>query len=219
MESSINPKDNDIPEFKIVFVGNESVGKTCIINRFYNNIFSDQQQPTVGAAFVSKEITTKYGRAYLHLWDTAGQERYRCLVPMYARGATVVVIVFDLKQKETFEEIPEWIEKVKDIADGSHIVIVGNKVDLLDDQILPPNQENQSNSNLNNGRNSDLIFKDEIDKWSADAQLSVTYTSAKTGENIDVLFEYIIGLLPRSAFHSPTSVNLDSGEQNRKKCC
>ena len=174
-----NQTNNKLPEFKIVFVGNESVGKTSIINRFYNNVFVDQHQPTIGGAYVSKEVECKYGRAFLHLWDTAGQERYRCLVPMYSRGATVCVIVFDITDKPSFDEIPYWIQNVHEISSDIEILYVGNKIDL--------NQKETS-------------FLNDVGKWASENNIEVLYTSAKTGENIDILFKNIVSLLPQSAF-------------------
>ena len=84
------------PEFqyKIVILGNSNVGKTCVVNRFANDVFLESSQPTIGANFVTKKIDM--GNCYykFEVWDTAGQEKYRSLTPMYYKGAAAAVIVY-----------------------------------------------------------------------------------------------------------------------------
>jgi len=119
-----------VPEFKIVFVGDASVGKTSVILRFHRDLFEHDQCPTIGSAFISKRIETQYGPANVNIWDTAGQERYRSLVPMYSRGAAVVVVVFDISQRETFDILETWIEKIAGDLPNGKILVCANKCDL-----------------------------------------------------------------------------------------
>ena len=85
MATSIRMSAKKIPEFKVIILGDTSVGKTCILLRFQHNMFLPEHQTTVGASFTTKTVETPNGLANLKLWDTAGQEMYRALVPMYSR--------------------------------------------------------------------------------------------------------------------------------------
>ena len=82
--------------YKLVLLGDSAVGKSCISNRFVNDNFYDFQEPTIGAAFSTKEFVFNEKKIKYEIWDTAGQERYRSLAPMYYRGARAAVIVFDI---------------------------------------------------------------------------------------------------------------------------
>ena len=157
------------PEFKVVFVGDSAVGKTSIIMRYHNNSFSPENQSTIGAAFVTKEVISPYGAAILHVWDTAGQERYRSLVPMYARGASVAIIVFDTSDPNGFSSVKDWIRSVKeDVTSDCKIIVAGNKLDL-------PQEFN----------------REEVSEWSEKNEIQVIYVSAKTGDGVDSLFKAV----------------------------
>lgn len=184
------------PEFKAVFVGDSSVGKTSIIMRHHHGSFSEDRQSTIGAGFVSEDVKTPYGTANLHIWDTAGQERYRCLVPMYSRGSNVAVVVFDVTEKDTFDGVNSWVERLKsDIGEQCKIIIAGNKSDLSFSDEL----------------------RDEYDNWASQNDYTLIYVSAKTGESIDILFQEIINNLPKAPFLVNQPVTLD--EQEKKSCC
>ena len=81
---------------KVVLLGESAVGKTSLATRFVNNQFSEFEESTIGAAFLSKALTINNKTIKFEIWDTAGQERYQSLAPMYYRGAKVGIIVFDL---------------------------------------------------------------------------------------------------------------------------
>lgn len=184
-----------IPEFKVVFVGDSAVGKTSIIQRYYNGQYSAERPSTIGAAFVSKEVKTQSGEANLQIWDTAGQERYRSLVPMYSRGAAVAIVVYDVSEKDSFIGVEEWVNCVReDAANNCKIILVGNKIDL-------PFQ----------------VPQEESDRWAADHELEVIYVSAKTGENIENLFDLTAETLPTDMFQTP--IALPPENNDKKKCC
>ena len=83
-------------KFTIVFLGDMSVGKTSLIQRFIYDTFEDKYQPTIGIDFLSKTIYVEDRTVKLQLWDNAGQERFRSLVPSYIKDASVAVIVYDI---------------------------------------------------------------------------------------------------------------------------
>ena len=118
-------------KYKLVFIGDQSVGKTSIISRFQYNTFDDHYQTTIGIDFVSKTVPVDDGTVRLQLWDTAGQERFRSLIPSYIRDSHVAVVVFDITNRESFEATTKWIADVR-AQRGTDVIIVlvGNKMDL-----------------------------------------------------------------------------------------
>jgi len=118
---------------KLVFLGEQSVGKTSLITRFMYDTFDNTYQATIGIDFLSKIMYTQDKTVRLQLWDTAGQERFRSLIPSYIRDSTVAVIVYDVTNPASFEQTHKWIEDVKaERGDQVIIILVGNKTDLLD---------------------------------------------------------------------------------------
>jgi len=131
---------------KIVFLGDQSVGKTSIINRFIFDNFTGNEQvkivaskPTVGVDFVSKTINVENKTLRMQLWDTAGQERFHSLIPSYIKDSHAAIIVYDITSKffvdcadeNSYSNIVKWVEDVKEVrGEEAAIFILGNKVDL-----------------------------------------------------------------------------------------
>jgi len=120
-------------KYKLVFLGDESVGKTSIITRFMYDHFDDTYQATIGIDFLSKTLYLEDRVIRLQLWDTAGQERFRSLIPSYIRDSSVAMIVYDITSQNSFKSINKWVEDVREER-GNDVVImlVGNKSDLQD---------------------------------------------------------------------------------------
>jgi Ras-related protein Rab-5C len=117
-------------KYKVVIIGDTSVGKSSILSRFVYNSYSDYAEHTIGASFLSKKIVNNNEVIKFDLWDTAGQERYRSLVPMYYRDASVIIIVYDITSMDTFNNAKIWAaEAHEQTQENSIIVIVGNKSD------------------------------------------------------------------------------------------
>ncbi|CAG9533177.1 unnamed protein product [Cercopithifilaria johnstoni] len=116
---------------KVIFVGRSGVGKTSIILRHDGQGFYSKVSPTLGASFISSFLHLDGKNVELQIWDTAGQERYSSMLPMYLRNAVAAVIVYDITDRESFQEIKKWVNEVER---GSTIpvslFIVGNKLDL-----------------------------------------------------------------------------------------
>ena len=121
---------------KIVVLGESAVGKSSLTIRFVRRQFVANQETTIGAAFLTKSVTTRDGGTLrMEMWDTAGQERYRSLAPMYYRGAAGALIVYDITSTETLMEAQRWLKELRTQSGSTSpivIVLVGNKLDLAE---------------------------------------------------------------------------------------
>lgn len=124
-------KSSNFQKYKLVFLGEHSVGKTSLITRFMYDSFDTGYQATIGIDFLSKTIYLKDRTMRFQLWDTAGQERFRSLIPSYIRDSSVAIVVYDITNKVSFDQTTKWIHDVrKERGNNVIIMLVGNKVDL-----------------------------------------------------------------------------------------
>ncbi|CAK62866.1 unnamed protein product (macronuclear) [Paramecium tetraurelia] len=132
MSTSAN-KSKAFAKFKIVFIGNQAVGKTSIIARFVYEQIPEQHQPTIGIDFLSKCIQVDNKTVRLQLWDTAGQERFRSLIPSYIRDSHAAVLCYDVSNAQSFADIKAWLDYVREER-GSDVVgvLIANKIDIKD---------------------------------------------------------------------------------------
>jgi small GTP-binding protein len=122
---------------KVVLVGDTQVGKTCIVANLVNNTFKASSPPTIGAAFQTHVMATPQGPVTMQIWDTAGQEKYRALAPMYYRSADIALLVYDVTQVDSFDALEQWANELADKAPPNlQIIVVGNKIDLVDDRVV-----------------------------------------------------------------------------------
>lgn len=112
--------------------GDSGVGKTNLVSRFHRDHFHLESKATIGVEFATQNLMMPNGHVIrAQIWDTAGQERYRALTRAYYRGALGGLIVFDVSQRNTFENAEKWIKEMREYADPSApLVLVGNKSDL-----------------------------------------------------------------------------------------
>uniref|UniRef100_A0A3Q4HJF3 Calcium release activated channel regulator 2A n=1 Tax=Neolamprologus brichardi TaxID=32507 RepID=A0A3Q4HJF3_NEOBR len=116
--------------FKIVLVGNSSVGKTCLLRRFCDDAFHPGTSATVGIDYSVKTIAVDNSQVALQLWDTAGQERYRSITKQFFRKADGVVVMYDISTEESFTAVRQWLTSVKEGAgEDIPVMLLGNKTD------------------------------------------------------------------------------------------
>ena len=192
---------------KVVFLGDTAVGKSCLAVRFVRNEFFEFQEPTIGAAFLGKNINLNDKRYKFEIWDTAGQERYRSLAPMYYRGAKAAVIVYDITDEDTFKGAKTWVSEIKKKSNNCLILLVGNKVDLT------------------NNRKVDIHM---VKEYVESNNLIYMESSAKTGLNVDKIFTTIAENIPEDNEqneHEPINeiVNVNNREERARytqyNCC
>jgi small GTP-binding protein len=119
-------------KFKVILLGDTGVGKTSIARRQSQDAFDFKMTPTVGASHLRATVMLDDQPVDLLLWDTAGQEQFVSLVPMYARGANVCIIVGSIMNPDSCDHIPLWRERLFDAGERPPIITAINKIDLLD---------------------------------------------------------------------------------------
>lgn len=123
---------------KVVVVGNGAVGKSSMIQRYCKGIFTKDYKKTIGVDFLERLISVKGEDVRLMLWDTAGQEEFDAITKAYYRGAQACVLAFSTTDRDSFEAIPRWKQKVQDECGGIPMVLVQNKIDLIDQAVMNP---------------------------------------------------------------------------------
>lgn len=183
------PNISPLAKYKLVFLGDQGVGKTSIITRFMYDSFDKNYQATIGIDFLSKTMYLEDRTVRLQLWDTAGQERFRSLIPSYIRDSSVAVIVYDITNRASFLNTSKWIEDVRnERASDVIIILVGNKTDLSEKrQVSVEEGEDRANK-------ESIMFIE---------------SSAKAGFNIKALFRKLATALPgMETAPAPASTNL-----------
>jgi small GTP-binding protein len=160
---------------RVVVVGDAKVGKSCILTRFVRGTFDREMHATIGAAFLTKVMTTDSGAVRLQLWDTGGQEKFRSLASMYYRSSAVAVLVYDVTNPESLDALDEWRAQMSTTAPHDvALVVVGNKIDLVHHRAVP----RAAGEDL--AKTFGAVYYGE--------------TSAQTGEGIEDVFAFIARL-------------------------
>ena len=201
------PNIAPLTKYKLVFLGDQGVGKTSIITRFMYDTFERTYQATIGIDFLSKTMYLEDRTVRLQLWDTAGQERFRSLIPSYIRDCSVAVIVYDISSRASFLNTAKWIEDVRSERGNDVIImLVGNKTDLTDRRNVSIEEGEEK------AKSENIMFIE---------------TSARAGHNVKPLFRKLATALPgmESAQNQPSSaidINLSSNTpsqtSNESKC-
>ena len=122
---------------KVILIGMSGTGKTNIIKALMDNPFQEESQSTLSSSFVAKNITIEKKTYQIELWDTAGQEKYRSLTKIFIVFSKIVIFVYDITQRKSFEDLDFWVETVKEsLGDSPIYALFGNKKDLyLNEQV------------------------------------------------------------------------------------
>ncbi len=202
MASSAAGAGGSTHKYKLVFLGEQAVGKTSIITRFMYDTFDNNYQATIGIDFLSKTMYLDDRTVRLQLWDTAGQERFRSLIPSYIRDSSVAVVVYDVTNKNSFTNCDKWIEDVRSERGGDVIImLVGNKTDLADKRQVSAEEGEAKAKKLN------VLFFE---------------TSAKSNTNIKQMFRKLAEALPghdgsKDGGTNSQNVDIQVGQRGQKK--
>lgn len=163
-------------KYKLVMLGEQSVGKTSIITRFMYDTFDYNYQPTIAVDFLSKTVYLEDRTVRFQLWDTAGQERFRSLTSSYIRDCSVAVVVYDVCNRQSFTAVRKWVTDVKaDRGASVTIVVLGNKCDLGDKR---------------------QVSVEEGEELAKELGVKLCEVSAKSGDNVKSTFKSIAESLP-----------------------
>ena len=201
--------------FKVVLVGDSSVGKTNMMSKYLRNEFHEDSKATVGVEFGSKQFKIEGHQIKAQIWDTAGQERYKAITSAYYKGAKGAFVVYDITRKQSFESVDRWINDLRAAADKNlSIIIIGNKCDLEDQRQVNKEQGEEK------AKNFEVAFME---------------TSAFSGENLNQAFEKMMNEVFKKCHEDMMSdgevdivgpskdISLDKTKPNdttqKKKCC
>ncbi len=172
---------------KILLIGSSGVGKSSISNQFVNNEFQESTLNTIGVDLKIKNIEYNGFVYRCQLWDTAGHERFKSITSSYYRGADCAIVVFDLTNRESFNDLSFWFGEVNNYTSSILFYLVGNKQDLVD------LREND------NKTIEEFIVKHNIDNY--------IEVSAKQNLNIEQLFRNIVSKIHNKRKTNRNTIN------------
>lgn len=185
--------------YRVVTIGDESVGKTSITNRLMGDEFNPYEPGTIGANYHQYTKKFENSEVIVQIWDTAGQEKFKSLSPIYYHGADAAIAVFSMISSSSFARLGEWIENFHQIAGNDTLVyVVGNKIDLV--------QEYEVKSS-------------EADEWAKSHNLKFYLTSAKTGDGIQTLFSDLAEDLYKNRKKKQAQINEIEPASQSSSCC
>ena len=205
----MNDEDRDV---KTILVGMSGAGKTNIINALVGRKFDESKFCTTTSSFLEKIMTVKKKKYHLEIWDTAGQEQYRSLTKIFINDSKIVIFVYDITNRESFNEIDYWVNTVKEKLGNEPIFgLVGNKKDLFLEE---------------------AVKEEEGEKKAKEIGAIFRLTSAKTGQALiidylqNLLEEYVkkIGDInedneSNNRFEKSNSFSINTVKEKKSKCC
>ena len=165
--------EDEPPLYKILLLGDSTVGKTCFLLRYTDDTFLDLHMATIGLDYRLKTMILDDQRIVkVQLWDTAGQDKFRAITRNYYKGARGIILIYDVTNIKSYENIKKWINEIKEeISEEVTIVLIGNKID-------------------NEGERK--ISKEQGEKLANDYNVAFFETSAKTGQGINESVFYLV---------------------------
>ena len=189
--------------FKILLLGDSSVGKTCFLKRYTDNTFQDAYLSTIGFDFKFKFVTLDNGKTVkVQLWDTAGQERFRTIAKSYYKGAHGIILIYDVTNRKTYDNIKKWLNQIRDEASNRiSIILVANKIDCEDTR---------------------QVTKEEGETLAKANNLPIFEASAKDSINVNESFQFLIEKINENVSNiitqNVTKLN-NNKKQDKKGCC
>jgi Ras-related protein Rab-1A len=198
MSKSISIAQSANPEydylFKLIIIGDSGIGKSCLLNRFADNIYTDSYISTIGVDFKIRTLEIDGKVIKLQIWDTAGQERFRTITSSYYRGAHGIMLVFDITNLDSFTNLNIWLNEVQNYAkEDVRKILIGTKSDLVDKRKVP--------------------YADAVE-YAREHGMDYVETSAKTSTNTELAFTNLAGNLKHTfkgtsyMKHSKTEVTI-----------
>lgn len=213
-------------QVKLVLLGEAAVGKSSLVLRFVNNEFTENKEPTIGAAFLTQKIRQDDRVIKFEIWDTAGQERFHSLAPMYYRNAQAAVVVYDVTKTSSLDKAKSWVKELQRQANPNIVIaLAGNKIDLVqdneenDEDLTDDGKTNAEEARAAKNEEARAVKTEEAKAYALEAGLLFFETSAKRGEGVQEVFTEIAKKIPlehilssgRGSGQRQGSVNVSSG--------
>jgi len=191
--------------FILVLIGDSGVGKSCLLLRFADDKWTDSYISTIGVDFKIRTIELDQKTIKLQIWDTAGQERFRTISSTYYRGAHGIIVVYDVTNRVSFDNVQRWLSEIDKYArENVNKLLVGNKADAAE-----------------GADSSRQVAMDDGKKFAESKDIPFLETSAKTGTFVDTAFlmmAHEIKNKMNSTSGSSGGSKLSGGEE-KKGCC
>ena len=209
----LSPGDYEQEDYKIkiIVVGDSGVGKTNLINRFASDKFDTNSKATIGVEFVYKTLKINKDVIKVEVWDTAGQERYRAITSSYYKGAKGAIIVYDITNEDSFNNVESWMNEVtKKGKTDMQFLLVGNKKDLINDRKVTEQKGIDKAKELN----MNLFEASALEKTNVNEAFNYLvkeiYLNIRKEKNINTNNDEKIG---------QGGIALNTNKKKRKKCC
>ena len=197
-----SPKKTYDMIFKLIVIGDSGVGKSCMLKALKEEVFNEDSKPTVGVEFCSKNYYLDDHEIKVQIWDTAGQERYFTITSSYYKGAKGCALVYDIANKETFNNVGKWMQQSRDNGDeGLITILIGNKNDLGD----------------SGARQVEI---EEGKKFAEENEMIFMETSAKDKKTIEIAFQTLVEKVYKSnklIFEKHISLHFDEDKESEKE--
>ena len=193
--------------YKVLLLGDSTVGKTCFLLRYCDKTFQDAHLSTIGLDYRVKTMTLKNKKNIkLQIWDTAGQDRFRAITKNYYKGANGIILIYDVTNLQTYENVKNWITQIREETNPNVVIyLAGNKIDIPQEERAVKTEEGKEIAN-----EYKLQFKE---------------TSAKDGINVNEVFQELVEKIdevnsklevskpePKNKLYSP-------GKKKKSSCC
>jgi small GTP-binding protein len=193
--------DNDPDSIKIILIGDSGAGKTNLITVAAGYEFNSNSLTTRACSYIQKKYTINNSEYKVNVWDTIGQEKYRSLTKIFVKESKIVIFVYDITNRNSFESLPFWKKIVDELLSDTPVLgIVGNKMDLYVDE---------------------QIKSDEVEKYANEIGAKLLLTSAKTDSSSfsNFLEELLQDDLIKGKGEIIQSFSLDKTPKKKKKNC
>ena len=188
---------------KVVFVGDAAVGKTQIISRYVKNFFDDDYTHTIGTEYAVKEVEINNKKIKLQLWETTEYEKYKSIIGDIYKKAEIIVLVYAINNRESFDNISDWVKKVKTYNKNVKFLLVGNKCDLGKERVVTKEEANEYAEKNDMkffevsayaGTNIENMFNSIIPELLDDMEKDLTYNNPKEPKISDYFIQDIDGI-------------------------
>jgi len=186
--------------YKVLLLGDTTVGKTCFLMKYTDKTFQDIHMATIGLDYRLKTMKLKSGKDIkLQIWDTAGQDRFRAITKNYYKGSHGIILIYDVTNLQTFENVKNWVSQIREEAANNVVIyIAANKIDMEAER---------------------KVSQKEGESLAQELGFPFMETSAKSGININETFEDLVERIDKVYGNIPQKPNKNKLYKAKKRTC